>query len=354
GAGSPRPPRSSTMNTLQKQWLEAVRTYQHVFVLLFVVPLFSLLVLFTSLWWLSVLYLVGLFLGWDTPSQGGRPSEWMRKQTFWKHLSDYSPIKETVELPPNWNYVLGAHPHGIMCTGIFCNFLTESNGFSQRLHGHRPWTATLDSLFRLPVYHGYIMSLGMCPGNHQGLDFILSQPQLGQAVVIIVGGAHECLSMVPGEHHLTLQEQKGFLHLALRHGAALVSVYSFGENGIFSLKTFATGSWQHLCQITFKKLLGFAPCVFWGRGLFSATSWGLLPFAVPITTVGERLSPHLCHPVLQWAAPLFEEHRASCGVAPLLTSPSSSLALCHLPHGATEPLIPCTLTSTYCHTLLLQ
>lgn len=59
---------------------------------------------------------------------------------------------------------------------------------------------------------------GMCPGNHQGLDFILSQPQLGQAVVIIVGGAHECLSMVPGEHHLTLQEQKGFLHLALRHG----------------------------------------------------------------------------------------------------------------------------------------
>uniref|UniRef100_F7DKQ5 Acyltransferase n=1 Tax=Equus caballus TaxID=9796 RepID=F7DKQ5_HORSE len=224
------------------------------------IPLFSLLVLFTSLWWLSVLYLVGLFLGWDTPSQGGRPSEWMRKQTFWKHLSDYSPIKETVELPPNRNYVLGAHPHGIMCTGIFCNFLTESNGFSQRLPGHRPWTATLDSLFRLPVYHGYIMSLaGMCPGNHQGLDFILSQPQLGQAVVIIVGGAHECLSMVPGEHHLTLQEQKGFLHLALRHGAALVSVYSFGENGIFSLKTFATGSWQHLCQITFKKLLGFAP-----------------------------------------------------------------------------------------------
>uniref|UniRef100_A0A8C4MEW5 Acyltransferase n=1 Tax=Equus asinus TaxID=9793 RepID=A0A8C4MEW5_EQUAS len=275
GAGSPRPPRSSTMNTLQKQWLEAVRN-SFFFLFFRPVPLFSLLVLFTSLWWLSVLYLVGLFLGWDTPSQGGRPSEWMRKQTFWKHLSDYSPIKET------------GHPPEGLC------FL-PSNGFSQRLHGHRPWTATLDSLFRLPVYHGYIMSLGMCPGNHQGLDFILSQPQLGQAVVIIVGGAHECLSMVPGEHHLTLQEQKGFLHLALRHGAALVSVYSFGENGIFSLKTFATGSWQHLCQITFKKLLGFAPCVFWGRGLFSATSWGLLPFAVPITTVGDG-PPQRLHP----------------------------------------------------------
>lgn len=69
--------------------------------------------------------------------------------------------------------------------------------------------------------------------------------------------------------------------------ASLVPVYSFGENDIFHLKAFAPGSWQYLCQIAFKKLTGYSPCIFWGRGLFSANSWGLLPFARPITTVGE-------------------------------------------------------------------
>ena len=37
-----------------------------------------------------------------------------------------------------------------------------------------------------------------------------------------------------------------------------------------------------------KRLLSFSPCIFWGRGLFSAKSWGLVPLARPITTVGER------------------------------------------------------------------
>lgn len=73
--------------------------------------------------------------------------------------------------------------------------------------------------------------------------------------------------------------------------ASLVPTYSFGENDTFRLKIFATNSWQHLCQTTFKKLIGFAPCIFRGRSLFSANSWGLLPFPVPITTVGECPSP---------------------------------------------------------------
>ncbi|XDB64583.1 hypothetical protein AB1E18_017892 [Capra hircus] len=37
----------------------------------------------------------------------------------------------------------------------------------------------------------------------------------------------------PKEHYLTLWNHKGFVRLALRHGAFLVPVYSFGENDIF-------------------------------------------------------------------------------------------------------------------------
>uniref|UniRef100_H0WLH5 Acyltransferase n=2 Tax=Otolemur garnettii TaxID=30611 RepID=H0WLH5_OTOGA len=325
-------PTSAASKTPQKQHLETMSAYQFVLTFLFMGPFFSFLViflLFTSLWSLSVLYLVWLYLDWDTPKQGGRRSKWLRNWTIWKLLRDYFPIKlvKTVELPPDKNYILGAHPHGIMCTGIFCNFATEANGFSQHFPGIQPWFAGLSSLFCLPVYRDYIMCAGACPVSQQSLDFILAQPQLGQAVVIVVGGAQEALHSVPGEHCLILRKRKGFVRLALRHGASLVPVYSFGENDIFRLKAFATGSWQNRCQIAFKKLMGFSPCIFWGRSLFLTNSWGLLPFSVPITTVVGRPIPvpQRSHPTteevdhyhtlyIKALQQLFEEHKESCGV----------------------------------------
>ncbi|KAG5195359.1 hypothetical protein MJG53_018291 [Ovis ammon polii x Ovis aries] len=84
----------------------------------------------------------------------------------------------------------------------------------------------------------------------------------------------------PREHYLTLWNRKGFVCLALRHGASLVPVYSFGENDIFRVKAFAPDSWQHhLQEVPGHFSLHLLP------RLFSAKSWGLVPLARPITTV---------------------------------------------------------------------
>ena len=128
--------------------LEVLSAYLYVLTFLFMGPFFSLLLLFllcTPLWCFSVLYLVWLFLDRDTPHQGGRRSEWIRKWTVWKHLRDYYPIRlvETVELAPDPNYGLVSHPRGIMIIGTFCNFSTESTGFSRQFHGLRPSTTAL-------------------------------------------------------------------------------------------------------------------------------------------------------------------------------------------------------------------
>ncbi|KAF4015867.1 hypothetical protein G4228_006985 [Cervus hanglu yarkandensis] len=64
------------MKTLQKQWLEVLSTGQYMLTFLFMDPFFSFrafFLLFTSLWWLSVPYLVWLFLDQDTPCHVGRP-----------------------------------------------------------------------------------------------------------------------------------------------------------------------------------------------------------------------------------------------------------------------------------------
>ncbi|XP_007518045.2 2-acylglycerol O-acyltransferase 3 [Erinaceus europaeus] len=325
-------PTASSEKTPEKRRLEALSSYQFVLTFLFMGLSCSLLILwllFTSLWLLSVLYLAWLFLDWDTPHQAGRRSQWVRNWPIWRHLRDYYPIKlvKTAELPPDRNYVLAAHPHGIMCTGVACNFCTESNGFSQHFPGLRPYLATLASLFHLPVYRDYLLALGMCPVSRQSLEAILAQAQQGQAVVILVGGAHESLYARPGEHCLKLRGRKGFVRLALRNGASLVPVYSFGENDVFRLKAFPEGSWQHRCQTAFKNFLGFAPCLFWGQSIFSNRAWGLLPFASPITTVvgspisvPQRANPsqeevdHYHRLYMEALERLFEEHKQDCGV----------------------------------------
>lgn len=67
---------------------------------------------------------------------------------------------KTVELNPNKNYILGYHPHGIMSTGAFATFGTDSCGFMEVFPGVKPTLAVLAGLFMIPIFREYIMSGG--------------------------------------------------------------------------------------------------------------------------------------------------------------------------------------------------
>uniref|UniRef100_A0A8C8S4U3 Acyltransferase n=1 Tax=Pelusios castaneus TaxID=367368 RepID=A0A8C8S4U3_9SAUR len=312
----------SRMAGALKKHLETLSVFQWVLTFLFFGAFFTsllLYLLFTRLWAVSVLYFVWWVIDRDTPERGGRRSDWMRRWRVWQHLCDYYPIKlvKTAALPPDRSYVLGSHPHGIICAGAFASFCTEGTGFSQCFPGLRPSLALLAGLFHLPMYREYMMSAGMCPVSRASLDFLLSRP--GNAVVIVVGGAAESLNCAPGLHCVTLHRRTGFVRLALQHGAALVPVYSFGENEIFQQLIFPEGSWIRRLQLRFKDLTGFAPCLFWGRGL--------LPFPSPVTVVVGTPIPvprrpfptpeEVAHYHALYVAQLqqlFDQHKVSCGV----------------------------------------
>ena len=70
-------------------------------------------------------------------------------------------------------------------------------------------------------------------------------------------------------------------------------VYSFGENELFRQVIFSEGSVGRRLQDLFKRLIGFAPCVFLGD------RFGLLPYRTPITSVGE-LSTRYQNPIHCW------------------------------------------------------
>ncbi|KYO38391.1 diacylglycerol O-acyltransferase 2 [Alligator mississippiensis] len=285
---------------------------------------------FTSFWPISALYLVWLIFDWDTPERGGRRFAWLRKWAVWRHFRDYFPIQlvKTHDLHPSQNYIIGSHPHGILCVGAFCNFITGSTGFFEKYPGIRSFLATLSGNFRMPFFREYLMSGGLCPVTRQAIGYLLSRNGTGNAVAIVIGGAAESLSCQPGVTTLILKNRKGFVRMALQHGAHLVPSFSFGENELFRQVVFKEGSWMRNLQERCRKLLGFAPCLFYGRGLTSIHSRGFLPFPRPITTVvGEPMTvPKIEDPshetvdlyhgmYIRSLLKLFNEHKAKYGLS---------------------------------------
>ena len=76
--------------------------------------------------------------------------DWSRNHSLWKHFANFFPVKlvKTAELDPDkGNYLLGSHPHGIICAGATASFCTEGAGWSKIFPNLIP------SLLTLKVFH---------------------------------------------------------------------------------------------------------------------------------------------------------------------------------------------------------
>lgn len=277
-------------NCTYKELLQTLSVLQWILTFLLLGPVCALLitwVIYSQLWPVFTIYIIWMISDWKTPERGGRRSLWMSKWTMWKHFRDYFPIQlhKTADLDPKHNYIFAYHPHGIMSFGAFCNFGTDSTDFSLIFPNLKPHLTTLAGNFKVPLYRDYLLAAGMCSVTHSSIDYLLSSQRSGNAVIIVVGGAAEALNCIRNKHILILKKRKGFIRKALVNGASLVPVYSFGENEVLQQYHFEPGSWKKTLQETFRRWIGFAPCIFFGQGIFSSASKGIMPLRKAINTV---------------------------------------------------------------------
>ncbi|KAM4677796.1 2-acylglycerol O-acyltransferase 2-like [Discoglossus pictus] len=285
------------------------------------------LLLISKYWYLALLYGIWLYIDWETPSRGGRRSDWVRRWTVWRYFAEYFPIKlvRTAPLDPRYNYILGFHPHGVLVVGAFCNFCTEGTGFSKLFPGLTPHLLMLPAWFKIPFFREYIMSGSLVSSEKGSATHLLSSKKAGQAIVIAVGGPPEALDAKPGELTLQLLNRTGFIKLALTHGAHLVPVFSFGENDLYNQVSNPQGSLLRTTQEKLQRIMGLALPLFHGRGVFQYTM-GLLPHRRPVyTVVGspipvvKTLSPSpdeissLHKLYIERLQELFETHKTSYG-----------------------------------------
>jgi len=205
---------------------------------------------------------------------------------LWRIGGEYFPINliKTAEIDPTRNYIFGYHPHGIASIGAMFNFGTDGTGFDVKFPGIKMHLCTLASNFMVPFRREYIMACGIIDVSRESIEYVLTRPEPGNAVMIVVGGAEEALDAHPGSHVLVLGHRRGFVRLAIQRGADLVPVYSFGENNLFLQVENPEGSRLRRFQNGFKKKFGFSPPLFHGRGIFTY-NLGIMPFRREINAV---------------------------------------------------------------------
>ncbi|CAL4078707.1 unnamed protein product [Meganyctiphanes norvegica] len=243
--------------------------------------------LYTNYWWFPLAYLTWYIGDRSISVKGGRRFTRFRKLKLWDRYTEYFPLTliKTADLDPRKNYIMGYHPHGVLAAGAVGNFATEGTNFSKKYPGITPYALTLPLNFHMPFTREILMASGMASCSKESMDYLLGQaPGSGHAVLLVPGGAKESTNAKPGTAILYLKKRIGFIKIALRHGASLVPIYSFGENEIYNSVDNPEGSLLRKFQDKLEQLVGLSPVIFQGRGIFQY-SFGLMPFRKPMYTV---------------------------------------------------------------------
>ncbi|XP_065222639.1 2-acylglycerol O-acyltransferase 2-A-like [Planococcus citri] len=250
-----------------------------------IAPLLLLYVfLYTRFWWLVPLYAAWVYYDRETGFKGGRKWNWCRRSVIFDYFRDYFPSKliKTQDLATDTNYLFVVYPHGVLSYSTLAVFGSEANRIeSEAFPGVDFRIVTLDINFYCPITREYFLSLGAIGATESSIRYVLSS-EPSKAVVLIAGGAAEAQLAAPGNtYRIVAARRKGFVRLALKTGASLVPVFSFGENNIYAQYQ---SEWLTKMQLMFKKLTGIYPAVPRGRGLLQYT-FGILPNRHPINTV---------------------------------------------------------------------
>ncbi|XGW20780.1 hypothetical protein V3C99_004063 [Haemonchus contortus] len=210
---------------------------------------------------------------------------------------------------------------------VTSNFASEGTDKSKVFPGIRFSVCTLASNFQVMFTREFLLLCGLIDCSKESIANALAEQKTGRAIVLAVGGAEEALEARPGAHKLKLLTRKGFVKQALRNGASLVPVYSFGENDLYNQLDNPEGSLVRKIQTLSKRWLGISLPLFYGRGVLQL-NFGFLPYRRPIhTVVGAPIAvpripgptdeevDHLHRQYCKALEELFEQHKTRYGVS---------------------------------------
>lgn len=162
-----------------------------------------------------------------------KTNAFFRGLTCWKWSRSYfnAELVKTADLPPDRNYLMCYHPHGIISMGLQTSLGMDACNFTETFPGVNRYVATLVASFKIPLFREWILLHGFVSCGSKTLRKILNTPR--SSVVLVPGGANEALYSHPGSFKVHILKRKGFCRIALQTGASVVPVIGFGENELY-------------------------------------------------------------------------------------------------------------------------
>lgn len=250
----------------------------------------------------------------------GRPWDALRTHPIWALSQAYFParlIRTTPPLDPTKKYVFGWHPHGILILSRIHVYggvwETLFPGVDVRVLGASP-------MFKVPGCREICLWMGAVDAGRKTAERVL---RAGKSMAVYPGGSVEIFDTDPNsrETRCHLRRRKGFVKLAMAHGASLVPVFVFGEKRCYR-RLNVPSKVRHWLLRTLKIPL----IVFWGRWFtwYPIASPQTVVFGAPIeapeldtgTEPTETQVDELHARYTAAVVELYEKHKADAGYGP--------------------------------------
>jgi 1-acyl-sn-glycerol-3-phosphate acyltransferase len=209
------------------------------------------------------------------------PIERASEAFFWAttnyipHYITCVPWSKDARLPTETGetYVFACHPHGIHCFSLI-ELTNPHSDFSRmfpNVTGIKLTGLAATVIFKLPVVRELFLYMGYIDASRSVASRALF---VGQSIAVCVGGEEESMLTTPKKDIYVLQNRKGFVRLALSHGASLVPVLAIRANELYTTYKFLFNA-----RMWLQKKFGIALPIFHGR-------WGTpLPHPIPVKVV---------------------------------------------------------------------
>jgi len=158
------------------------------------------------------------------------------------------PWSDSATLDTNQNYVFAVHPHGIHCTPLYL-FSTRGSAFDQRfpdLVDNKLTGLAATVMFKLPLVRELFIIMGYIDASRAVANKAL---EAGRSIYICTGGEEESILTEKGQDIVVLRKRKGFVRLALSHGAALVPVFGVGNSDLYQVRMGSFIDWIWLRRV---------------------------------------------------------------------------------------------------------
>lgn len=246
----------------------------------------------------------------------GKPWDEIINLPIVKWILEWFPvqIRRTEQLAADKQYVFACHPHGTLAFNRSAIGFSTSSLWHAAFPGIKFRVLTASAAFFVPFIRELFLWSYCVDASKSTAVKVMKHDN--HSIFVYPGGEREQLETIYDKQIVYLNSRKGFVKLAIEHGANLVPVYAFGETNLYNHYQFG---------IEFRKWLvkKFGVAIPLINGM-----WGLLPHRVPLTLVFGK--PIACAKIenptsedvdkmhvlyVNALIQLFNEHKVSLGYA---------------------------------------